>query len=76
MSAAFKQMIEQIKDLSPDERALVAHCLISSLDPSQDEEVDAAWAELSEARLAELKSGKVQGISWAEIKGQIKGQDG
>ncbi len=76
MSAAFKQMIEQIKDLSPDERALVAHCLISSLDPCQDEEVDAAWAKLSEARLAELKSGKVQGVSWTEIKGQIKGQDG
>ncbi len=76
MSAAFKQMMEQIKDLSPDERALVAHCLILSLDPSQDEEVDAAWAKLSEARLAELKLGKVQGISWTEIKEQIKGQDG
>ena len=76
MSAAFKQVIENIKDLSPDERALVAHCLISSLESRQDEGVDEAWAELSEKRLMELKSGEVKGVSWRGIKNKVKGQDG
>ena len=72
MSAAFKQVIENIKDLSPDERALVAHCLISSLESRQDEGVDEAWAELSEKRLMELKSGEVKGVSWGDIKNKVK----
>jgi len=76
MSAAFKQVIENIKDLSPDERALVAHCLISSLESRQDEGVDEAWAELSEKRFTELKSGEVKGVSWGDIKNKVKGQDG
>ncbi len=73
MSAAFKQVIESIKDLSPDERALVAHCLISSLESRQDEGVDQAWAELSEMRAMELKSGDVKGVSWRDIKNVVKG---
>ena len=75
MSAVFKQVIENIKDLSPDERALVAHCLISSLDKKHDEGVDEAWAILSEERLMELKSGKVKGVSWGEIKREVTGKD-
>jgi putative addiction module component (TIGR02574 family) len=76
MSGVLKQIIESIKDLSPDERALVAHCLISSLESRQDEGVDAAWAELSEKRLMELKSGEVKGVSWRDIKNKVKGRDG
>jgi len=76
MSAALKQAIENIKDLSPDERALVAHCLISSLETRQDEGVDEAWAELSEKQLMELKSGEVKGVSWEDIKNKVKGQNG
>ncbi len=76
MSATFKQVIENIKNLSPDERALVAHCLISSLESRQDEGVDEAWVELSEKRLMELTSGEVKGVSWGEIKNKVKGKNG
>jgi putative addiction module component (TIGR02574 family) len=73
MKAAFDHVIENIKELSPKERALVAHCLISSLDTEQDEGGDEAWAKLSDSRLSELESGSVKGISWGEIKSQVKG---
>ena len=76
MSSALKQVIENIKELSADERALVAHCLISSLDSRQDERVDEAWATLSEKRLMELQSGEVKGVSWRDIRNEVKGQDG
>lgn len=71
MSAAFKQVIENIDNLSSDEKALVAHCLISSLEVKHDDSVDQAWGELAQQRFTELKSGAVNGISWNEIKNNI-----
>ena len=73
MSAKMRQVIENIKKLSSDERAFVAHCLISSLENKQDDGVDEAWLELAEKRFSELESGSVQGVTWDEIKKDIKG---
>jgi putative addiction module component (TIGR02574 family) len=73
MSAKMKQIIEEIKELTAQEKALVAHCLISSLENKHDEDVEAAWAELAEQRYKELESGVVQAIAWEEIKKGIKG---
>ncbi len=72
MSAAFKQVIDNIKELTTKERALVAQCLISSLDTKQEQGVDEAWAALAERRLQELESGAVKAVSWQEIKGGLK----
>lgn len=72
MSVVFKQTIENIKELSTAEKALMAHCLISSLETQQDEGVDDAWAHLAEERYLELESGAVKGISWEEIKHKVK----
>ena len=71
MSAALKQVIENIENLSPDEKALVAHCLISSLEVKHDVSVDQAWGELAQQRFTELDTGKVKGVSWNEIKNKI-----
>ncbi len=67
------QVIVSASRLSPNERALVAHCLIYSLETKQDIGVDQAWAELAEKRYEELTSGKVQSVSWDDIKKEIKG---
>ncbi len=72
MSAKFKQVIESIADLTSDERALVAHCLISSLEVKHDDSVDEAWGELAKKRLLELESGAVKGISWSDTKNDIE----
>ena len=72
MSEKFKQVIENIGDLTSDERALVAHCLISSLEIKHDDSVDEAWGELAQKRLLELESGTVKGVSWGDIKNNIK----
>ncbi len=71
MSAALKQVIENIENLSAAERALVAHCLIASLEVQHDDNVDQAWAELAQERFAELTSGAVKGVSWEEMKKRI-----
>ena len=72
MSTAFKQVVENIGNLSSDEKALVAHCLISSLEVQHDDNVDQAWAELAQKRFAELKSSEVEGVFWEEMKNRIK----
>ena len=71
MSAVFKQVIENIGELSSDEKALVAHCLISSLESKHDDGVDQAWGELAEKRFIELESGTVTGVSWNDIKNEV-----
>ena len=68
MSVKFKQIIENMRELSAEERALVAHCLISSLETMQDE----AWADLAEKRFTDLESGAVKGIPWQDIKQGLK----
>ena len=72
MSALFQQVIENIESLSSDEKALVAHCLISSLEVKHDDSVDEAWAKLAKKRCSELESGAIKGVSWDEIKVSIK----
>jgi len=67
------QVLENAQQLSVKERALIAHCLISSLETKQDEGVDQAWAELAELRFQELVSGKVESVSWNDIKKEVKG---
>lgn len=71
MSAVFKQVIQDIGELSSDEKALVAHCLISSLEIKHDDSVDVAWGELAEKRFLELESGVVKGVSWDEIRNKV-----
>jgi len=73
MSTNIKHVIDEVKLLSAHERALVAHCLISSLETKQEEGVDLAWAELAEKRYEELVSGKVKSISWKDIKREVEG---
>lgn len=72
MNVKLEKVIEEAKELSANDRALLAHCLISSLDKTQDDNVDAAWALLADQRLNELESGETQGVSWDEIKSMLK----
>jgi putative addiction module component (TIGR02574 family) len=73
MSTKMKQLIESISELSSDEKALLAHCLIASLETAPEDGVDEAWLALAEKRYSELESGAVKGVSWQEIKAAVQG---
>lgn len=73
MSAKLRQVIETIGELSSDEKALLAHCLIASLEQAPEEGVDDAWHSLAEKRFSELESGMVKGVSWQEIRKSVQG---
>jgi putative addiction module component (TIGR02574 family) len=75
MSLKVKEVMDSIKSLSSDERATLAHCLITSLDqPSNDQGIDEAWQQLVEQRLMALESGAVQGVSWEQLKNEVVGR--
>lgn len=72
MSATLKKVIASIETLSSDEKAFVAHCLISSLEVKHDDSVDEAWGALAKQRFLELESGAVSGVAWNEIRDFVK----
>lgn len=67
-----KQVIESTKHLSAKEKAMVAHCLISSLETRQDDGVDQAWGELAQRRFEALASGEVEPVPWEDIKKKVQ----
>lgn len=50
MSAKLKQVIETIGELSADGKALLAHCLIASLETAPDDGLEDAWHSVAERR--------------------------
>lgn len=71
MSDALKILLENIGQLSSKEKALAAHCLLTSLNATSEDNVDADWLKLAESRSSELEIGNVNGLSWDELKGNI-----
>jgi len=72
MSTKAKQLIENIKDMSVNERAAIAQLIIESLDASPDSGVEQAWIELAEARLKEIEQGRVSTVSWEHLKRNLR----
>ncbi len=67
-----QQAIENTRCLNAKEKATLAHCLISSLETKQDEGVEQAWGELAEKRFSDLITGKVEPVSWNDLKKEIQ----
>jgi hypothetical protein len=61
-------ILKEVLSMNSYEKAMIAHCLISSI----DEEVDQEWLKLAETRLYELEQNKLNSVSWNELKQQIR----
>lgn len=64
MSSLLEEVASKAQNLSPAERAELAHDLISSLDETIDAEFEAAWVE---RRVKEIKNGNAKGRPAEEI---------
>ncbi len=74
MSQIMDRVMSDIEYLSASEKSLVAQCILSSLDNHQDDNALSQWEKLSKKRYDELKSDKVQAVSWEVIKSEIVGK--
>ena len=65
-----EDLLAEVASLPIDERALIADRILRSLN-APDAELEQRWAELAEHRLAELRSGDVQGIPGEEVLAKV-----
>ncbi|MBI5757948.1 MAG: addiction module protein [Planctomycetales bacterium] len=67
------EVLTEALELSQPERAEVAHRLLLSLEPDDDErEVDEAWAQAIRQRLQDIRQGKVEVVDWDVARDRIR----
>ncbi|MGH8427179.1 MAG: addiction module protein [Gammaproteobacteria bacterium] len=62
MARAVKDIENDIRTLSGDEKLGLLRSLIAELDAPADPQVERAWLETSQRRYRELVEGKVEGV--------------
>jgi putative addiction module component (TIGR02574 family) len=73
MNTHVKELLEQAKTLSEDERILLADLLYAESSLST-EEWEAAWLDECERRLAEYEEGQVEAMNSEEVFARLKSQ--
>ena len=71
MSPDLSELLKKALALPPEARAALAGSLLESLDDPVGERVEEEWNKEIARRIAELDSGKVKPIPWAEARRQI-----
>jgi len=70
MESELEKLEAEALKLAPGERAALAQRLLASLD--EDAEIEEAWAQEVERRVAEVESGAVKLIPIAEALAQVR----
>lgn len=60
------ELIEEVSLLPVEERAMVAECILKSLNPSEPE-IDREWLGVAQQRLADLLSKNVQAVPGDQV---------
>lgn len=64
-------ILKDALELPTEARAALAGSLLESLETDVDEDAEAAWATEITRRLAELDSGAIKTIPWAEVRRRL-----
>ncbi len=72
MAKNWDEIMGAALSLPPGMRAMLAEHLLESLDAESQPEIDAAWAEVVEARIAEIDAGKVELIAANTVLQRLK----
>ena len=65
------EILKEALELPTEARAALAGSLLDSLDTAVDEDAEAAGAIEVNRRLAELDSGAVKTVPWAEVRRRL-----
>jgi putative addiction module component (TIGR02574 family) len=71
-----EQLLDAVLALPDEERLEVAEAVLASFQPSDQSPLHDSWREVIRKRSAELRSGQVVGIPWAEVKRRAKEKAG
>ena len=72
MTQALAQIWEEAGQLSAPERAELAEKLVGSLNFSEEDEIQQAWAAEAIRRRDEVRSGKVQTIPGEQVLAEVR----
>ena len=64
-------LYEKASMLSVEDRAELAGLLLESLEDRPDSDVEEAWANEIERRMADYRAGRVKTISWQEVRAHL-----
>ena len=70
-----QEVLSVALELPPVERGRLAVLLLDSLDSGSDPDHEQAWANEVAHRLAELDSGHLSLIPWAEVQRRMRAED-
>ena len=68
MASSFENVAGQALSLSARERLRLATELLESVEPRGSEDIERAWEEEIQRRIADIDSGKAEGRAWDDIK--------
>jgi len=71
-----EQLLNSVLALPDDDRVEFVEALMASLQPDDRPPFDESWREVIQRRTAELRSGRVQPVPWAEVKRQAREKAG
>jgi putative addiction module component (TIGR02574 family) len=69
---AARELLAEVLELPPRERAEVAARILDSLDEGSDSDVDEAWARELERRAEAVDSGEVVTTDWNVLRERIE----
>lgn len=72
MNATTTQLLDTALTLNHGDRVELVEALFASLDPPDTVPFDESWRPTIERRTAELRSGEVTPIPWANVKRQAR----
>ena len=67
-----RDILQKALALPADERAVLASRLLDSLDSSTDGEIEAAWADEVQRRIAAYDRGELESISLEELAARLQ----
>lgn len=70
MATSAKELFETALNLSAHDRAELVSLLLTTLEIETEDGVETAWFEEVSRRVAELDSGTVEAIGWAQVQAE------
>jgi putative addiction module component (TIGR02574 family) len=75
MSPNLRDLYEKATELPANERAELAGLLLESLEEGRTIGLEDAWAKEIERRMSEYRAGRVNTISWQELRAHLHRSD-
>lgn len=76
MNPTIESLLNTALTLPYQDRVELVEALLASLQPEDRPPFDESWREVIQRRSAELRSGQVVPVSWAEVKRQAREKAG